>query len=253
MREVVLLQKIYNDVSLREFEEFLKKLCEGLRVQLMGLNMVANRWVKIRVSGDDEKVAVLFLGKELGLAPISIGNVKQFSILRGRVMFSQRSPSKVFVDVGVFSPKPVYAVVSLQRLQGQLVDGKKFALKRIVELFGLVDGFPLEVQVVRDGINEFEAKLTEKQIKLYSNWIGSRVDRLIVLGALGEKIEKAVRKAGLKRYVIGIESLSILDHVVVCKLGTDAIGLIPKLRRQLFRVSLVRFSPRRVLELVGGL
>jgi hypothetical protein len=252
LREVVLLQKIYGAGSLDELEEVLKRLCEGLRVEVAGLSVVENSWVKAKVSGEDENVAAHFLEKELGLAPITIRTVKRFSVLRGKVIFSGQSKMKISVDVGVFSPKPVYALVPLQRLQGQLVDGRKFALERISELFGLADGFPLDVRVAKVGADGLEAELTEKQLELYSRWIDSRVDRLVVLGASSEKVREAVRRAGLRRDFLGIESLNFLEHVVVCNLGTNARGLVPKLGKRLFKARFVRFSPFRVLELVDG-
>jgi len=252
LREIVLLQKIYGAVSLDELEEVLKRLCEGLRVKLTGLSVVENGWVKAKISGEDENVAAHFLEKELGLAPITIRTVNRFSVLRGNVTFSGRNKMKISVDVGVFSPKPIYALVPLRRLQGQLVDCRKFALERISELFGLADGFPLEIRVVKAGADRFEAELTEKQLELYSRWIDSRVDRLFVLGALSERVREAVRRARLERDVLGVESLDLLEHVVVCNLGTDARGLVPTLGKWLFNARFVRFSPFRVLELVGG-
>lgn len=252
LREIVLLQKIYGDGSLDELKEVLKRLCEGLRVELTGLSVVENGWVKAEVSGEDEKVAARFLERELGLAPITIRSVKRFSVLRGKVTFSGRSRMELFVDVGVFSPKSIYALIPLQRLQGQLVDGKKFALERVAELFGLADGFPLEVRVVKASADTFEAELTENQLELYSRWIDSRVGRLVVLGALGEKVREAIRRARLRRDVLGVESLDFLEHAVVCNLGTDARGLVPKLGKWLFKARFVCFSPFRVLELVSG-
>lgn len=248
----MLLQKIRSKISRENFDDVLSGLCEGLRVELTGSSVVGNGWVKVGVSGEDEKVAVRFLEKKLGLAPITAGNVERFSVLRGRVVYSGQSKVGVFVDIGVFSPKPVYAFVPLQRLQGQLVDGRKFALERIVELFGLVDGFPLEIRVIKVSADKFEAELTEKQLELYSRWIDSRVDRLVVLGTFSKRVREAVKRARLKRDVLGIESLDVLEHVVVCSLGTDAKGFVPKLGRRLLEASFVLFSPRQVLELVSG-
>jgi hypothetical protein len=248
--EVVLLQKISSDVSLRMFKEFLTSLCTGLRVELTSLSVVKNCWVKVKVSGDDEKVAVRFLGKEAGIAPVTYENVRRFSVIRGKVISSHSNLDKVCVDVGVFSPETVNAVVSLQRLQGQLVDGGKVTLERIAESFGLFEGFPLDVRVLKRGKKEFEVELTENQLELYGRWIGSRVDRLVILGALSKTVRTAVRRAGLERDIVKVESLGIMDHAVVCKLGTDAAGLVPKLGRQLFEATLLCFSPRRVLELV---
>jgi hypothetical protein len=43
----------------------------------------------------------------------------------------------------------------------------------------------------------------------------------------------------------------MFEHAVVCKLGTDAAGLIPKLGRILGRAVLSVFNPRRILGLLG--
>ncbi len=251
MHEVVLLQRIYGRVSLEGFEEYLKGLCEGVRVTLSNFSRIETGWVKLSVSGEDEIVTLRFLEQKVGLAPIVAECIERFSVLRGRITLPNRSKMGISVDVGVVSPKPTYAIVPLQRLQGQLVDGRKFALKRIAELFGLVENFPMEIRIREIGSEGFVAELTEKQLELYSHWIDSRVDRLIVLGTFAENVKRAVHKARLSRDVLGVESLSPSEHVVVCKLGTDGVGLAPKLGRRLPQTVFAFFSPRRVLELVG--
>jgi hypothetical protein len=67
---------------------------------------------------------------------------------------------------------------------------------------------------------------------------------------LGE-VEAALRVAGFGRDVVGVESLGMFEHAVVCKLGTDAAGLIPRLGRVLGGAVLSVFSPRRVVGLLG--
>jgi hypothetical protein len=251
LREVVLLQKIFSEASLKEFGAFLERLCGGLKVELADLSIVGDGWVKVRVSGEDENVAVRFLERKLGLAPVAAGNVERFSVWRGKIVFSGRSRVEVFVDIGVFSPNPVYALIPLQRLQGQLVDGKKFALRRIVDLFGFVDGFPLEVRIVNFDGDKFVAELSKGQLRLLSGWVDARVDRLVVLGVFHERVETAVQRAGLSRDVLSVDFLGVLEHALVCKLGTDAVGVASKLGRWLPGVGFACFSPREVLGLVG--
>ncbi len=252
MIEVALLQKVYGEVSLEILEEFLRETCEGLKVSLTDFGVVESGWVKAVVSGEDEIAAVRFLDREVGLAPATSENVERFSVLQGKVIFSGKSKTQVSVDVGVFSPKPVYATISLQRLQAQLVDGRKIPLEQISELFGIVDTFPLQIRIVEIGEEEFEGELTENQLELYRSLIDSRVDRLIVLGALDERVETAVRRARLTRDVLRVDQLGLFIHVLVCKLGTDATGLIPKLGMVLPKASFLCFSPRRILKLISG-
>ena len=250
MQEIVLLQKIYK-VSIKEAEKFLKKILGDLDCSLTGLSVVENGWLRVQTSGRDERVAVRLLERECGLAPISVANVKRFSTFRGKVIFSGRSRTEAFVDVGAFSPKSVYAKVPLRTLQGQLVDGRKLALQRIEEMFVLLDNFPLEVRVVRVDVETLEAELTERQVGIFGRWGGERFDRLIVLGVPIEGVIRAVERARLEGDVLGVESLGLLEHVVVCKLGTDAVGLVPRLGRWMPCGILGVFSPRAVLRVQG--
>ncbi|UCH32706.1 MAG: DUF2110 family protein [Candidatus Bathyarchaeota archaeon] len=251
MREVVLLQKIYRKNDLRKIKEILDSLCEGLKVRLEDLSVVENEWIKVRVSGEDEKVAVRLLERDVGLAPISRETVESFSLMRGKILASRRDKG-VLVDIGIFLPRPIYASISLRRLQGQLIDGKKFALSRIVELFGLTKGFPLEIFISGAHKDAFKAELAESQLELYGEWTNSRIDRLLILGALSREVKKAIRKARLVRDVLRVEPLGIFEHAMICKLGTDASGLVPKLGRFIARAEFVCFSPRRILEVTEG-
>ena len=250
LQEVVLLQKIYK-VSIEEAEKFLKKILGDLDCSLTGLSVVENGWLRVQVSGRDERVAVRLLKKECGLAPISVANVERFSTFRGRVIFSGRSRTEAFVDVGAFSPNPVYAKIPLRTLQGQLVDGRKLALQRIEEIFVLLDYLPLEVRVVRVDVETLEAELTERQMGIFGRWVGERFDRLIVLGAPIGGVVRAVERARLEGDVLGVESLGLLEHVIVCKLGTDAVGLVPRLGRWMSSGVLGVFSPRTVLKVLS--
>jgi len=252
LREVVLLQKAHDQFSLRALGRVTEELCEGLKVELLDLRAVENSWVSVKLRGEDEDVAVRFLARIVGLAPVDSGRVEPFSVLQGKTMFSQRDRLGLFVDVGVFSPEKSTAFIPLHRLQAQLTDGRKIPLQKIAELFALVNDFPLEVRIVGFEANKFETELTEAQLGLYSRWIGSRVDHLVVLGALRKDVERAAKSRMLRRDVVGSESLGIFEHAVICKLGTDAAGLVPKLSRELPRANFERFSPRQVLRLLKG-
>jgi hypothetical protein len=250
--EVALLPKLYGATSLREFKDYVTHLCSGLKVELADLHVQEDGRVKAHLTGDDEAVAVRFLDKEVGLAPITSERIQRFSVLRGNVVFRGKSKTKVFVDIGVFAPRPVYAVVPLRRLQAQLTDGRKFALERITQLFGIVDNCPLEVRVTTMAPDAFTVELTEHQLDRYRIWVDSRLDRLLALGLLEGKAIQIIKTAGLQRDVLAVESLRALEHAIVCKLGTDAVGLLPRLGRRLPPAQFACFSPRRVLKFLHG-
>lgn len=253
MPTVTVLEKLYGSASPETFENVYSSFVKGLKIQLNFAGTTNRGWVQMEVSGEDETAALSYLDREIGLAPVSLDNVEKFSVIRGRVIFSSKSESELYVDLGVFSPKVCDAVLPGQRLRAQLADGKGIPLQRVVELFCLYDNLPLKVKIVQ-GVEEqrkTEVRLSEAQLSLFNKWVGSSFDRLIILGSLLSDVEQALKFSRHSRDIIKIESLGTLEQVILCKLGTDAVGLIPKLGRFLPDAVLVPFSPRKILEAIG--
>lgn len=253
MPTVVLLEKVYGPFSPETFEPVLLSLCKGLKVGLRVVGKTNRGWIQTEVSGEDETATLHFIDREIGLAPISMDKLKKFSVIRGRVVFSGKSKNELYVDVGVFSPETYDAVVPLQTLQAQLADGMKLPLQRLIGLFCLYDNLPLKVKIASsvDAQKKLvEAELSEAQLSQITYWIRSRLDRLLVLGASFSDVEQAVRVSRHFRDVVKIESLGLLEQAVLCKLGTDAAGLIPKLGHLLPNAILAPFCPRKIGELI---
>jgi hypothetical protein len=160
---------------------------------------------------------------------------------------------ELHVDIGIFSPSTIDAIISLERLQAQLVDGRRMALKKIAELFGFVENLPLTVKVcsVDKGNSRVEAVLSEKQLALYRSWTKSLLDRLVVLGASFNETMLSLKKARCNRDVVNIEPLGLFENAIVCKLGTDAVGLIPKIGKKLWNANFSIFNPREIIEFLG--
>jgi hypothetical protein len=251
---VTLLEKVYGLFSAETFEPVFSSLCRGLRVKLKVAGTTDRGWIQVELFGDDETAAMNYLNREVGLAPVSVEGLEKFSTVRGRVVSFGESEDHLRVDVGVFSPRICDAVVSLQSLRAQLADGKEFSLRQMAELFCFCDNLPLTVKVV-GGVgaeaNCVEAELSEFQLSQVRGWIRSGLDRLLVLGALFSDVERAVYASKHARDVVKLESLGLLEHVVVCKLGTNAVGLVPRFGRFLPRAALAPFRPRKIWELVG--
>jgi len=255
MPTVTVLEKLYGSGSPETFEKLYSGLVSGLEVQLRFAGTTDRGWIQLEVSGEDETAALSLLDREIGLAPVSLDNLKKFSVMQGKVVFSGKSKKELYVDLGVSSPKVSDAVLSGKRLCAQLADGKEIPLQELVELFCLYDNMPLEVKIAEGVEGEsktVEAGLSEAQFSLFSRWVRCRFDRLIILGSLFSDVERAVKFSRHSRDVIRIESLGVLEQVVLCKLGTDAVGLIPKLGRYLKSAVLVPFSPKKILEAFGS-
>ena len=253
MTLATLLEKAYGSFSTRSFETALRTLCGDLKIKVEVQGASARGWVQVNVSGEDEAVALRLLDREIGLAPVSAERVERFSVFRGKIVDSAKSRTELYVDVGLSDSGIHDAFVPLWRLQAQLGDGKKIPLQRLIELFCLFDFAPLSIKIVGDlrrERNVYEAELSEDQLSRFSGWLNSNLDRLIAFGATRNEVVRAVERAHHFRDVSQIEALGPMEHALLCKLGTDAVGLVPKLGPHLASADLAPFSPRRIKQLI---
>lgn len=252
MPAINLLLKAHNDAQLKQIDRSLKEALEGLRIEIEPCQIKSRNWVQTAISGEDETIAHNYLAREIGICPENLGSISKFSTLKGQV--SELSNGKeVDVDIGIFSPEPTNAKISTSRLQAQLVDGRKIAFRKIVELFGFSKNLPLTIKILnvdREG-KRLEAEVAEKQLTQYREWIRSMLDRLVILGASSYDIESALKIEGLERDIVNVEALGLFDHAVTCKLGTDAVGLIPKIGRRLQSATLTAFIPEKIFGFLG--
>ncbi|MBE0520507.1 DUF2110 family protein [Candidatus Bathyarchaeota archaeon] len=251
MPTVTLPTKVYNNSQLKLVDEKLQSMLKGLKVETKIRGVSSRGLVQITVSGEDEKVALNYLREQIGLCPTFLQNVEKFSTVKGYV--ASLNKKGLYVDIGIVSPNTVEAAISLKLLQAQLVDGRKMALEKIADLFGFVENLPLTVKIcgVDKEKSRVEAVLSEKQLGLYRGWTKSLLDRLIVLGASFNEIVLALKKTGCNRDVVSIERLGLFENAVVSKLGTDAVGLVPKIGRKLRNAYFSIFNPREIIEFLG--
>ena len=255
MPTITILEKLYGSTSPAAFEVLCSSLVRGLGVELRFAGVTNRGWIELDVSGADETAALSLLDREVGLAPVSLDRLEKFSVIRGKVIFSSKNRDELRVDLGIVSSETCDAVVSEEMLSAQLADGMGISFQRLVELFCLYDNVPLKVKIIENVRNDRKtvgAVLSEAQLSLFRSWIRARFDRLIVLGSLFSDVERVIKLSRHSRDVIKTESLGVLEQVVLCKLGTDAVGLIPKLGRYLKPAVLVPFSPKKILESVDS-
>jgi hypothetical protein len=253
MPAVTLLARVYDSFQQKAFEKDLKAKFEGLQVAARVYAVTGRGWVQIDVSGEDEKVALRLLTDEVGACPEKLDNLNKFVTINGRIIALNKNRDKLYVDIGVFSPNVVDAAIQLHHLQAQLIDGRKGALKKITELYGFRDNLPINLKILSvDKENDkVEAAFSERQLVQYRNWTLSLLDRLIVLGASVQDVMCALKAAECERDVVEVEPLGFSEHAIVCKLGTDATGLIPKIGGNLRKATFTIFSPRRLTEFLG--
>lgn len=250
MTTKTLSTRIYDANQLRQIETIISRAFEGLNVETKGLSAVAGRWVQLDVSGEDEAIASNYLAKNFGFCPSSLEKVKRFSVLKGYIINLEKSKEDLHVDVGVFEPNLVYAAVPLRNLQAQLVDGRKVALKKILELFGFCNDFPINVKVrgMTAENDQIDAELPAIQVERYGQWTASLLDRLIIIGSSLPEVKRTINSTGLKRDIVNVEPLGMFEQALTCKLGTDAAGLISPMGQKLQNARFSVFNPKRITE-----
>ncbi len=251
MTTLTLLVKASNLGQVKQIDELLKTQFSELDVEVEVSNNTTNRWVQVLLSGEDEAVATSYINKEIGTCPSSFENAKNYPVIRGYISKLDTTKQELSVDVGIFEPKVVLATVSLANLQTHLVEGRNTDLKKIAEIYGLVERSPLSIKLVSAITGEAEGlqgELAEEQVERLHSWQRSLLDRLIILGASLDKIENVLERTRLNRDVIEIETLGMFEHSLTCKLGTNAAGLVSIVGRYLRNSIFVVFNAKKSLD-----
>jgi hypothetical protein len=254
MTILTLLVKASNLGQVKLIDEFLKTQFEELDVEVKVLTNSANRWVQVSLSGEDEPIATSYINKEIGTCPTSLEKAKNFPFLKGYISKLDLNEQVLIVDIGLFEPKIVLATITLACLQAQLVDGRKLDLKKITEIYGLVERSPLSIKplsLIDEEAEGFQAELAVEQVEKLHVWQQSLLDRLIILGASKDRIENVLERTRLNRDVIGIETLGMFEHALTCKLGTDAAGLVSIVGRYLRNSVFVVFNAKKSIDFLG--
>ncbi len=203
-------------------------------------------WAKIDIEGEDREIFQEIISRELGLAQTDLAQIENQSCYFGIV---NTVGTDLVVDIGIEKPAPLNVVVGPTALRAQLCDGKLLSCKEITEHYCIHNGSKLAVRITRsdrDG-RRLEGWLADSQIELFSNQIASRLERVQVFDCTRQRVEFALRSANLERDVISVDPNTLTMHSVVCKLATNAIGLIPRLGSGLRRSVLMPFLPSRII------
>jgi len=254
---LTLLEKLYGSREAdarRAFEEILTSTTSGLDAEVRSVGKNARGWIQVDVSGSDSKVVINYLRRRFGLAQ-SFTDVRLPMVLRGKIVDSGRVGYGVYVDIGLSTPDPLDALIPLHGLRSHLADGRKLPLREIIDLFCLRDNFPFSIRLTMVDVEggKIWAEPSDGQIELFRGWLSMHLDRVIALGAHREQVMLALRKSGMGRHIVKVDELGFLECSILCKLGTDAPGVIKVLGRHLPEVPLYAFSPRKVRSVLGEL
>jgi len=218
-------------------------LRNNLVKQAKGLNVesefsLEGYWLQIRVKGEDADAFLNLVKHEYGVAPVSRSNLEKWDLVNGFVTGAGRIGYGVYIDIGIREPAPKDALFPLHRMRAQLGDGEAKSSREILDANALVDYVPLKMIVMELEGENISVELSDEARDRLVSWRRYPFDRVIVVGADKAQAENAVRVSGLQSDIVKVESLSLFVQSLLCKIGTDAPGVIAKIGSRLRGVGL---------------
>ena len=191
------------------------------------------QWLRVRARGEDTEAFLNLLREDLGEAPVSRRNLERWDIVKGFVAGAGRIGYGVYLDIGIREPNPKDALFPLHRMRAQIADGQTLSAREILDQNAFVDYVPFKVAVTElDGEN-ISVELEDQTRERICSWKKSPFDRVIVVGADKSQVENSIRASGLQGDIIEVDSLALFVQCLVCKIGTDAPGVIAKIGHSL--------------------
>jgi hypothetical protein len=235
--------------ALQQGSQLITKVLAG---KAKGLKVESNfnlqgQWLQIRARGEDADAFLNLLREEHGQAPTSRANLEKWDTARGFVAGAGRIGYGVYVDIGVQDPRPKDALYPLHRMRAQLADGEPKSAREILDGNALIDYVPLKMTVTELEGENISVEMNDEARDHLVSWRKYPFDRVIVVGAHKAFVENAVRASELESDVVKVESLSLFVQSVLCKIGTEAPGVIAKIGNRLRGVSLKSYrTPTRL-------
>jgi hypothetical protein len=236
-------------------EQFQSELDTAIRSVATALSATAKfsafskrGWTTINVEGDDSEVLVELLSRKFGLAVTDANKIESYGNYRG---FIQDISSDLLVDVGIELPEAILVTVKSSSLLAQLADGKRsLPANYVADCYGMLPDLPISIRLSKPvtSATPLQGWLSDSQISLFSDWIRCGLERIQAFDCLPGQLSHAIREARLERDIVSTDHLSLTTHSLVCKIGTNAVGLIPRLGAILRRSRLVPFVPQRIEE-----
>ena len=211
--------------------------------QANGLNVVSEfslegHWLEIRAKGEDAEAFLNLLKQEYGESPVSRSNLEKWDVVNGFVTGAGRIGYGVYIDIGIQQPTPKDPLYPLHRMRAQLADGEAKSSREILDENALVDYVPLKVVVTELEDENISVEMDDEARDRIVSWRKYPFDRVIVVGANKSIVESAVRDSGLAGDIVKVEPTSLFVQSLLCKIGTDAPGVIAKIGSRLRGVGL---------------
>jgi hypothetical protein len=235
------------------FKARILKLSSGLDVSVQ-LGVTGNGFVNAEIQGSDSEFFVELIKRKMGLAPRSFSEIEVDDNFKAFVNWIDTKRQSIEVEIGPVSTN-VKSEIVREALIAQLCDGKNIPIDRVAQTYCIQEGTPVLVRIrsINPERGQIAAWISDDQVARFEQWRRERTHRIIAVGGPHEKLNEAIRLSKVQRDIIQTEELSFTANSLVCKLGTDAPGIIAKIGHYMSEFKLYAFLPERLDELRTGL
>jgi len=248
---LVIAERIPHDAQ-RKLMPLFKTRIDKLSVSLdvsVQLGLTKDNFVSAEVQGTDSEFLIELIKRKMRLAPRNLSEIEVNDNLKAFVSGINKKRQSIEVEIG---PIPsVKCEVARDALMAQLCDGKDISVERVAQTYCLEEGVPTLVRITSTdpGRRQIEAWMSDDQIARFEQWRRERFHRIIAVGGSQEELREAIRLSRTERDIIEIEELSFTASSLVCKLGTEAPGIIALIGRHISNFKLHAFLPERIDKL----
>lgn len=258
VQKLILGEKIYSYSPKPDFKPLLAKYKQMLSHEMETLDVGIKKIdvrdednrLELLVEGPDEEFLKSLLKEEFG-STYRFLDVREGDILKGYVVEVGKVGFGVFVDCGVKYPT-TDVLINLITLRNQLCKGKKIPLRKIVDSYGLIENFPIYIEIEEISRREknLRGKIAKKSLDMINNWIKDDLERVFVSGSTRAQVKKAMSKTGHSRDIVSLKKLGFLENIIILKEGTNAPGIISHIGKKLEYSKLSAIRPLKIEEII---
>jgi len=220
--EMMISEKIIDvekKLAVEEIKKILNHMASGIRVKLGNFIIDSKGWVSIRFSGEDSEPFFELIKQRFGFTPSSLDSIEIGDIFRGFIIGVNNK--SIQIDFGIISPKLIYGFYRLEKISSQLLDGLEYSLDNVIDRFLFHKGVPLEIKIIRVQNHKIDLELSDEYVRFLKQLDTTPLPRIMIIAALSRNLINVIKTNKIDKYVIGIDRLSLTNHLLTCKLGTD--------------------------------
>ncbi|WP_455277262.1 hypothetical protein [[Eubacterium] cellulosolvens] len=237
--EMMISEKIIDldeKLAIEEIRKILNDIASGIKIKLENPIVGSKGWISIRFSGEDSEPFFELIKQRFGFAPYSLDSIEIGDIFQGFIIGV--NDKNIQIDFGILSPKSIYGFYGLEKVSSQLLDGFENSLDNIVDRFLFQEGVPLEIRIIKVQNHTIDLELSDEYVRFLKQLEMTPFPRILITAALSRNLNNVIRTNKIDKYVIRMDRLSLTNHLLTFKLGTDINKLVFKLSNKFNRTQI---------------